>query len=530
MSSIYFTRINATELKIPIEMVMCAVPDRLKPTKKEPTKHYDYEQILSLGFKEGSVWCDSDLTAPRFTPNNRYYMANGNYMKVGGNFSDSPGLSLFTWFWGFDYKTIKANTSFTLSSYGSSIIPPNTTYASRVKGYFYTDGVNCYNIKIIYYREPSTQYPSGIEVEISYTSLTSLENKNIPYIVGIRAFFTGESLFENDTSSISGGQGNYDNNSDSVGLPPLPLLSPLDCGLFSMYAPNKTQLQEFSNYLWSSNVFDNLPKLFQDPMQAILNLSIIPVEFSVSTAQNIILGNLDTNINALTINNQFYEIDFGTIDLSEFWGSALDYDKTNIEIFLPFIAVQSIDAKDIMNCEINLKYRIDLLTGTCCAYLIVKRENTTSVLYQWKGNCSVQIPLTAQNFSQKISTLIGVGASVLGGAVAMSNPTTAGFGALALSATPTLLTQQQTHIQKIGSFQMESSYLGIWTPFITITRPKQSFASGYSHFKGYPSNITEIVGNVSGYCEVDTIHLENIPATSDELTEIENILKSGFII
>ena len=183
-----------------------------------------------------------------------------------------------------------------------------------------------------------------------------------------------------------------------------------------------------------------------------------------------------------------------------------------------------------MNCKINLKYRVDLLTGTCCAYLIVKRENTTSVLYQWKGNCSVQIPLTSQNFSQKISTIIGVGASVLGGAAAMSNPTTAAFGALAISSAPALLTQQQTHIQKIGSFQMESSYLGVWTPFIVITRPKQSFASGYPHFKGFPSNITETIGNVSGYCEVDTVHLENISATSDELTEIENILKSGFVI
>lgn len=46
---------------------------------------------------------------------------------------------------------------------------------------------------------------------------------------------------------------------------------------------------------------------------------------------------------------------------------------------------------------------------------------------------------------------------------------------------------------------------------------------------GYPSYITAKLGDLEGYTEIDSIHLENIGATESELSEIESILKGGVI-
>jgi hypothetical protein len=52
----------------------------------------------------------------------------------------------------------------------------------------------------------------------------------------------------------------------------------------------------------------------------------------------------------------------------------------------------------------------------------------------------------------------------------------------------------------------------------------------FKQIKGYQSNITAVLSSLSGYTEVDFIHLENVKATDTELEEIETLLKEGVII
>ena len=50
-----------------------------------------------------------------------------------------------------------------------------------------------------------------------------------------------------------------------------------------------------------------------------------------------------------------------------------------------------------------------------------------------------------------------------------------------------------------------------------------------NEFIGYPSLITVQLTELKGYTEVQSIHLENIPATQEELAEIESLLEGGVI-
>ena len=70
-----------------------------------------------------------------------------------------------------------------------------------------------------------------------------------------------------------------------------------------------------------------------------------------------------------------------------------------------------------------------------------------------------------------------------------------------------------------------------FVPYLIIHRPIQSLAKTYAQNKGYTSNISATLSSLTGYTEVEYIHLTGINgATDSELNEIERLLKDGVII
>ena len=67
-------------------------------------------------------------------------------------------------------------------------------------------------------------------------------------------------------------------------------------------------------------------------------------------------------------------------------------------------------------------------------------------------------------------------------------------------------------------------------PYLIITRPQPVLANNFMTFSGIPANENVRVGECTGFIRCLDCHLENIPATDNELTEIESLLKTGIII
>lgn len=84
-------------------------------------------------------------------------------------------------------------------------------------------------------------------------------------------------------------------------------------------------------------------------------------------------------------------------------------------------------------------------------------------------------------------------------------------------------------IEKSGSISGSAGVLNMQTPYLILIRPRQALPNKQNGFIGYPSLITVQLTELSGYTEVQSIHLENIPATQEELAEIESLLKGGVI-
>lgn len=324
-------------------------------------------------------------------------------------------------------------------------------------------------------------------------------------------------------SGEGGGGGDFDNTSTPIEIPDLPSISAASTGFISLFNPSLSQLNELASYLWSDLFeIDGWKKLFADPMDAILGLSILPVAVPSGGTREVKVGNIGTGISLTIAASQFVEVDCGSIDVNEYWGAYLDYEPyTQAQIFLPYIGTRPISVDDIMGKTVRLVYHVDILTGACCCFV----KCGDSVLYTYNGQCSIPIPITGANYTSVVNGVISIAASV-GSLVATG-------GASAPIALPSIansaVNQMKPQVEKSGSISGSGGVLNMQIPYLILIRPRQALPSRQNEFIGYPSLITVQLTELSGYTEVQSIHLENIPATQEELAEIQSLLEGGVI-
>ena len=360
----------------------------------------------------------------------------------------------------------------------------------------------------------------------TYTS----SDLNIPYV----QFFSGDypSIDPTDKdpykdggeSGTGGGTGNFDGTSENIEVPELPSLSAVDTGFITLFNPSAGELKNLANYMWG-DVFDisTWKKIFADPMDAILGLSIVPVNVPSAGSANVTIGNISTGISMTKASSQYVSVDCGTINVNEYWGAYLDYSPyTKAEIYLPFVGTHPVTIDDIMGKPVHVVYHVDVLSGACCAYV----QCGGSVLYSFVGQCSCSIPVTANDWTNVINGALSIAGSI--GTMVATGGATAPMAVT--NITSTAVNSLKPDVEKSGSMGGMGGMLGVQKPYIILTRPRQALPARQNSFTGYPSFITKTLSHCSGYTEVESIHLENVPATQNELDEITELLKSGVII
>lgn len=340
---------------------------------------------------------------------------------------------------------------------------------------------------------------------------------------------SGDPAGSDDPSEPGGGNGNYDDKSDPIDFPPLPTGGAIESGAIIAHRVVSQTLEVIFTKLWNLTLIDTWLKSLEDPMDAIVSLHALPVSPQVTDdPNNIYVGNLNMGVSSPLVTSQYVEVDCKSLTLKEYWGSALDYSPyTRVEIFLPFIGVRTLKTEDVMKTTIAIKYYVDILTGDCIAFI----KCGMSVLYTFNGNCKMTIPLSARSTDALQKILMATGLAVAGGAVAVGGGAAATMqgGSLMLSGASNIATTK-INVSRSGDVSGSPGIMGEYVPYLIIHRPAQSLAKDYNKFKGYTSNITSVLGNLSGYTEVEHVHLSVAGATDTELAEIEKLLKEGVII
>lgn len=344
-----------------------------------------------------------------------------------------------------------------------------------------------------------------------------------------------------DTSSQEGGgYGLPDWTSDTINVPALPLVSVLDSGMVTMYEVSMAEAKSLAQYLWTGTFFDNVKKMFQSPMDAIIGFSSVPFTPTGTPNSEIKVSWINTGCFGEKLSAQYYELNFGEIDISEMWNTFLDYNGTKIDIYLPYLSVKSIDPQDVMGGKIGLIYHIDIWTGAFVAFLTSKRkrgnEVLDAVLYQWSGNCASEYPISARDWTGLYKTVVD---TALTAGLALSAPAVAGATAAAKTA------KKASTLAGVGATAMNAGtsvshsdggscnigMLGVLRPYVCISRPQIAIPENYGKLAGYTAPLTRTLSSCSGLTVVSECHVDSIAnATAEEKAEIETLLKEGIII
>lgn len=326
-------------------------------------------------------------------------------------------------------------------------------------------------------------------------------------------------------SDTGGGNGDFDNTSDPIDIPPLPAVSAVDTGFMTLFTPSLQNMRDLAAYMWANPLFDvnAYKKILANPMDAILGLSLVPVTIPANTAKQVTVGNIPTGISMPVADNQFIEVDCGSINVNEHWGAYLDYSPyTKCELYLPYCGIHPIDTDDIMATTVKVVYHVDILTGACCAYV----KCGDSVLYTFTGQLATTIPITGNDWTSMINGIINATTAI--GSMAATGGLTAPMAVSEVAST--VINTAKPTMERSGSLSGTGGMMATQYPYLILTRPRQALPELQNKFSGYPSFISSYLSDLSGYTEVYSVHLEGISATGAELSEIEQILKGGVIL
>lgn len=343
-------------------------------------------------------------------------------------------------------------------------------------------------------------------------------------------------------------------------MPDTPVPFATNVGLVTVYHPTADQLYNFARWLWVTYQDAEIQKIWNNPFDGVITLFELYCTPTDIGNRNIHSGFLDSGINSAVI-SRYTEINCGTMSVPEYYGNYLDYSPyTRAYIYLPFIGVQELNADDIVGHAVNVTYRIDEYNGSCIAMITVakvtevngKKEKYSNIMYQFSGNCSVELPLAGgsqasikagmmtANAYQQAAQVTALGQALGGVASILStNPLGGLIGGLGGAASSLAYGQAQalsnmlsgkSIVAHSGGFGSSHGALGVKNPFITVVRPKQIRVPNYNELYGYPAHKQVIVGNCTGFLRCLEVHVISATATDDEKSLIESMMKSGVYV
>lgn len=215
-----------------------------------------------------------------------------------------------------------------------------------------------------------------------------------------------------------------------------------------------------------------------DLSQYISALKVIFVDVASTANDDILVSNINTGISAPKIDDDYITLNLGNILLAGMYHNALDKKYSEILLNLPFVDVYKLDS-DYMNETINIKYRINLISGDGAIFISVVRDSETFLIDVINVNMSFDLPYVYPIESD--------------------------------------IKQLNTKIKAVN-FNI--------SPSITI---KQRLKADVNN-NIYQCYKIDTPSNENGYFKIERLDADTIPASVSIRNKIENLLKSGVYI
>ena len=357
-----------------------------------------------------------------------------------------------------------------------------------------------------------------------------------------------------------------DSDSSPTPLPDPPFSS--TAGLITVYNPTASELISFAHWLWVTYADATIDKIWNNPFDGIIGLHELYATPSIGQKLYIRSGFLVSDTEANSVPQRYTEINCGSAVIPEYYGNYLDYSPySKAYIYLPFIGIQEVSVDDIVGHAVNITYRVDAYNGSCIALITVAKMGYSNTIYQFNGNCSVELPIAggsqasikagymmaaaqqqaaaiAGNAAIKAGVASAIGNGVgsllsgrIGGAISGAvSPIASGMAtakqqeAYANANALQSVVTAKSSVQHSGSFGASYGAMGFKKPFIIIQSPVEVKVTNYNLEYGFPAHKYVRVGDCEGFLRVREVHVESSTATDDEKALIEQMLKSGVYV
>lgn len=344
-------------------------------------------------------------------------------------------------------------------------------------------------------------------------------------------------------SGEGGGDGDHQPVYDPIPEPDIPVIGPNSAGFVYMLRMTVAQMNTFAADLISPSIWSAIKNFFANPMDFICGIMLVP--FSPTSTRNV-KPKFGENVFTYAypqITQQYIKVDCGLLAVNKYFGSCFDNNPyTQLLIWLPYVGYRELDPDECVGKTLHVYYHCDAMTGDCVAFVETQAGSPpfSRVIAQFSGNCGVRVPFGANSYDAAVAAsvqLLGGAVGAIGGG-AMIGPAGIAAGEIGASqiansiagSTVASVTGAKTTSERSGVAGASAGYLSIQKPYLLRTVPQQSLPANYKELEGYPSNIAGPLTKFSGFVAVETINLNGIAASKEEINEIISLLRGGVYI
>lgn len=416
----------------------------------------------------------------------------------------------------------------------------------------------------------------GVAIQVEDTVNVDFDCKGI---ITTQSFVQGISYSEKSYSPEFGpesdadgyGQGGvigtHDKHSDHVGIPSKPQFGFTSAGFLNHYRISSQGLSMLGEALFpepqgpSIDVLGAIDRLTANMWNSkiidyIIDCRIIPVTAPATNQVNITCGGkvlvhpgTSAAYSAYLVDEDFVDVDCGTITIGLTEGNFIDFSVTRAKIFIPFYGYVDLAPEYWHGAKIGLYYRFNLMDGSFMAWLTSAPFRTElesaadmEIIGQYAGNACIHLPINSQSYSQIIGGMITTGAAIVGAAAggAIGGAVGGKAGAAAVRSAEIGMAQSaisgaaniangRPQLISNNSYNGSAALMSNRTPYLLIEFGEAQFSPKYIDECGLPLVVNKTIGSCSGMTVCDNAVI-NFACTDAEAREILAALREGVIV
>ena len=443
-----------------------------------------------------------------------------------------------------------------------------------------------YKIKTVYVKTTDGLRP----VPLNGSAADSTTARKFSFPMPSEAVTIFAKFAKTDESSGDGGDGEQDDT--TVKVPTAVPAIDVENQVVRNYLVNKANLARVAQALTKVDLEDDsgkrkFPISIYNYIIAIRALPINPLTHDaphLTTVDKFVINGVDLGITDFSGYypgiGYNYILHLGAIDVKGYYGNYMDYEPmTKYQLYLPYLGFVDLDGSLIVGKTLSVDYAYNYNDGDFIARIYTDSGDDRTCIATKNGSFTARLPVTSadannaieQKSSAEMRTLMAiasVGLAVGAGAITMASAggaapvaasatgkiasvmsasaqetVAAGKAALAVAgatagAATAIYAAYRSYNDAAHSVQYSrsgdlSGFTAFYAPqkcYLYIDRPESAEPDNFAHYRGYRSEKTLKIGDLSGHTKIRDVILDGIDLTVAEKNELLTSLKNGVIL